>query len=199
VDALKEHLTDEALVARLRDKDSAAFTILYDRHRRLAFGLAYRLLDNSAAAEDAVQDAFLSLWRSAGAFQPQRSTARAWLLSIVHHRAIDQLRKARSHEVQGRLVVETTCIDQNIDIYQEVCVSLEAAQVRNALATLPREQQQTLALQYFSGLSHSEIARKLAIPLGTVKSRQHAALLKLRTILSGVGMFQASHGLKCAS
>ena len=200
MDTPNERLSDEALVARLRDKDTAAFTILYDRHRRLAIGLAYRLLDNRSAAEDAVQDAFLSLWRNAGAYQPQRSTARAWLLSIVHHRAIDQLRKTRLHEVQGRMEVEeTTRIDQSIDIDHDVCVALEAVQVQNALATLPREQQQTVALQYFGGLSHSEIARKLAIPLGTVKSRQHTALLKLRTILSGVGMFPASHGSDCPS
>jgi RNA polymerase sigma-70 factor (ECF subfamily) len=200
VDALNERLSDEALVARLRDNDTAAFTILYDRHRRLAFGLAYRLLDNAAAAEDVVQDAFLSLWRNAGAFQPQRSTARAWLLSMVHHRAIDQLRKIRSHRVQGgQEVKESKRIGQSIDIHEEACVALEAAEVRDALATLPHEQRQTLALQYFSGLSHREIARRLAIPLGTVKSRQHTALLKLRITLSNVGTFQVRHGSGCPS
>jgi RNA polymerase sigma-70 factor (ECF subfamily) len=183
---LSEYPSDEALVAQVDGRDTAAFATLYDRHSRMAFGLAYRLLNDPLAAEDAVQEAFLSLWRYAGTFQSQRSTARSWLLSIVHHRAIDQRRKTRSREVQSTAAVEEAeQIDHSIDIDHDVCVALEAVQVRNALATLPREQHQALALQYFGSLSHSEIARKLAIPLGTVKSRQRAALLKLRTILVG--------------
>ena len=201
VDRLSEQLSDEALVARLHDKDTAAFTVLYDRHGRLAIRLAYRLLENSSAAEDAVQDAFLSLWRPAGAFQPQRSNARAWLLTIVRHRAIDQLRKTRPREVKtNREVDETERIDQSIDIDHDVCLALEAVQVGAALATLPREQQQILTLRFFGGLSQSEIARTLAIPPGTVKSRQRSALLKLRTILAGVDRMRqdAAHGLSAA-
>jgi RNA polymerase sigma-70 factor (ECF subfamily) len=185
---LREHLSDDALVARLCDKDTTAFTILYDRHSRLAFRLANRLLDNSSAAEDVVQDTFLSLWRNAGAFQPQRLNARGWLLVIVRHRVIDELRKTRSRRLLGsREVEETEDIDQSIDVEHDVCVALEAMQVRDALATLPHEQQQILALRYYGGLSQTEIARKLAIPLGTVKNRQRSALLKLRRIMTGVG------------
>jgi RNA polymerase sigma-70 factor (ECF subfamily) len=188
MNTLREHLSDEALVARLCDKDSAAFTILYDRHSRRALKLANRLLENPAAAEDIVQDAFLSLWCNAPAYQPQRLNACAWLLVIVRHRAIDQFRKTRSHRFLGsREAEETEHIDQHIDVEREVCVALEAVQVRHALATLPREQQQILTLQYFGGLSQIEIARTLAIPVGTVKSRQRAALLKLRRIMTGVG------------
>jgi RNA polymerase sigma-70 factor (ECF subfamily) len=190
---VSDHLSDEALVARLCDRDTAAFTVLYDRHSRIAFGLAYRLLADPLAAEDVVQDAFLSLWRQAGSFRSQRASVRTWLLSIVHHRAIDYLRRTASREVQSAMLIEDVeRPDQSIDIPRDVCVAMEAEQVRAALATLPREQQQALELQYFGGLTHREIASRLSVPVGTVKSRQRIGLLKLRTILVGAGVLPAT-------
>jgi RNA polymerase sigma-70 factor (ECF subfamily) len=189
---VSDHLSDEALIAQLCDRDTAAFTILYDRHSRIAFGLAYRLLADPLAAEDVVQDAFLSLWRQAGSFRSQRSSVRTWLLSIVHHRAIDYLRRPASHEVHSAMSIEDAELaDQSIDLPRDVCVAMEAKQVRDALAALPREQQQALELQYFGGLTHREIASRLSVPVGTVKSRQRIGLLKLRVILVGAGVLPA--------
>ncbi len=183
---MDDHPSDENLVARLCDRDTTAFTILYDRHSRAAFGLACRLLGDPSAAEDVVQDAFLSLWRQAGSFQAQRARARTWLLSIVHHRAIDYLRGGAAREVQDATTLGgAERPDQSIDIARDVCAALEAAQVRHALTRLPHEQQQALTLQYFAGLTHREIASRLSVPVGTVKSRQRIGLLKLRTILAG--------------
>jgi RNA polymerase sigma-70 factor (ECF subfamily) len=176
--------SDEILVARLRDKDTEAFAALYDRHSRLAFSLAYRMLGEPSAAEDVVQEAFLSLWRQAETFKPDRSAARTWLLSIVHHRAIDRLRRVVSREVSdAALEGMPERADDSIDVEHEVGVSLEAAQVRQALGTLPLEQQQAIELAYFGGLSHSEIARKLDVPIGTIKGRLRIGLQKMRLSL----------------
>ncbi|MDB5076002.1 MAG: sigma-70 family polymerase sigma factor [Chloroflexi bacterium] len=176
--------SDENLVARLRNKDTEAFAALYDRHSRLAFGLAYRMLGEPSAAEDVVQEAFLSLWRQAETFKPDRSAARTWLLSIVHHRAIDRLRRVGSREVSdGALEGMPERADDSIDVEHEVGVSLEAAQVRQALGTLPLEQQQAIELAYFGGFSHSEIAQKLDVPIGTVKGRLRIGLQKMRLSL----------------
>jgi RNA polymerase sigma-70 factor (ECF subfamily) len=176
--------SDESLVERLRDRDTDAFATLYDRHSRMAFGLAYRMLADPSSAEDVVQEAFLSLWRQAETFKPERSAARTWLLSIVHHRAIDRLRRVAGRELSdGALEGMPERADESIDVEHEVGVSLEAAQVRTALRTLPPEQQQAIELAYFGGLSHSEIARKLDVPIGTIKGRLRIGLQKMRSIL----------------
>jgi RNA polymerase sigma-70 factor (ECF subfamily) len=181
---MSEQLSDEALVTRLCNKDTDAFAIFYDRHSRLAFGLAYRILGDPSAAEDVVQEAFLAVWRQAGTFQAEKSAARTWLLSIVHHRAVDRLRQTGSREVSGPTLEGTIeQADRRIDVEHEVTLSLEAAQVRAALDALPPEQRQTIEMAYFEGLSHSEIAEKLAVPLGTIKGRLRIGLQKMRAIL----------------
>jgi RNA polymerase sigma-70 factor (ECF subfamily) len=150
----------------------------------MAFGLAYRMLADPSSAEDVVQEAFLSLWRQAETFKPERSAARTWLLSIVHHRAIDRLRRVAGREVSdGALEGMPERADDSIDVEHEVGVSLEAAQVRTALRALPPDQQQAIELAYFGGLSHSEIARKLDVPIGTIKGRLRIGLQKMRSIL----------------
>jgi RNA polymerase sigma-70 factor (ECF subfamily) len=176
--------SDDILVARLRERDTDAFAILYDRHNRLAFGLAYRIVGEASAAEDVVQEAFLSLWRQAETFRPERSAARTWLLSIVHHRAIDRIRRVGSRELsEGALEGLPERADESMNVEHEVTVSMEAAQVREAMAVLPVEQQQAIELAYFSGLSHSEIARKLDVPIGTIKGRLRIGLQKMRAFL----------------
>jgi RNA polymerase sigma-70 factor (ECF subfamily) len=176
--------SDEILVARLRERDTDAFATLYDRHSRLAFGLAYRIVGEPSAAEDVVQEAFLSLWRQAESFKPERSAARTWLLSIVHHRAIDRIRRVSAREVSDAAFEGMPeRADESTNVEHEVSVSMDAAQVREALDTLPREQQQAIELAYFSGLSHSEIARKLDVPVGTIKGRLRIGLQKMRTFL----------------
>lgn len=186
-----EELSDEDLVARLTDRDTAAFAALYDRHSRIAFGLAYRMLGEPSAAEDVVQEAFLSLWRQASTFRPERSAVRTWLLSIVHHRAVDRLRRTVSREVS--VEDEPERVDESTDVEQEVSALLEARQVREALGALPADQRRAIELAYFGGHSHSEIARMLDVPLGTVKGRLRIGLQKMRALLSEAGLQGAVH------
>jgi RNA polymerase sigma-70 factor, ECF subfamily len=186
--------TDETLMARLRDRDTDAFATLYDRHSRLAFGLAYRMLGDPSAAEDVVQEAFLSLWRQGETFRPDRAAVRTWLLSIVHHRAVDRLRRVSSREVSdSELEGMPERADDKTNVEHEADVSLESAKVREALGTLPREQQEAIELAYFSGLSHSEIARKLEVPVGTIKGRLRIGLQKMRAFLDQGKLQGAAH------
>ncbi len=186
--------SDEELVARLRERDTGAFTALYDRHNRVAFGLAYRMLGEPSAAEDVVQEAFLSVWRQADSFRPDRSAARTWLLSIVHHRAVDRLRRVASREVSDNTLQGVPeRADESTDVEHEVGAQLEAAQVREALGALPPDQRTAIELAYFGGLSHSEIAHKLNVPVGTIKGRLRIGLQKMRTLLDRAGLQGAVH------
>ena len=186
--------SDEELVARLRERDTGAFTALYDRYSRMAFGLAHRMLGEPAAAEDVVQEAFLSVWRQADTFRPDRSAARTWLLSIVHHRAVDRLRRAASREVPESVLQDAPeRVDESTNVEHEVGTRLEAVQVREALGALPPDQRVAIEMAYFSGLSHSEIASKLNIPMGTVKGRLRIGLQKMRALLDQTGLHGAVH------
>ena len=187
-------LGDEVLVTRLLQRDAAAFAALYDRHSRMAFGLAYRMLNDPSAAEDVVQEAFLSLWRQAASFQAGKSTFRTWLLSIVHHRAIDRLRRAQNREVSdAALEGAPERPDATVDVEHEVVASIESEQIRAALGVLPADQRRAIELAYFGGHSHSEIAKLLGIPVGTVKGRLRIGLQKLRMSLDQVGLRGAIH------
>jgi RNA polymerase sigma-70 factor (ECF subfamily) len=189
-----DELSDEDLLARLIDRDTDAFATLYDRHSRMAFGLAYRMLGDASAAEDVVQEAFLSVWRQADTFRPGRAAARTWLLSIVHHRAVDRLRRMDSREVVEATMDEPPDrADERTDVEQEVAALVEAQQVRSALGVLPPDQRRAIELAYFGGHSHGEIARMLGIPTGTVKSRLRIGLEKLRTVLQDVGFQGVAH------
>jgi RNA polymerase sigma-70 factor (ECF subfamily) len=191
---VREEPRDEELVARLRERDTGAFAILYDRHGRMAFGLAYRMLGDPSAAEDVVQEAFLSLWRQASTFRPERSAVRTWLLSIVHHRAVDRLRRRGSGEVSGAVLDSLPeRADESVDVEQEVGASLEASQIRQALDALPADQRRAIELAYFGGHSHSEIARMLDVPVGTVKGRLRLGLQKMRAFLDPAGLQGAVH------
>lgn len=175
---------DAELLQAVVRRDASALMALYDRYGRLAFGLAYRILGDAGAAEEAVQDAFLLVWRRAETFDPERgSGVRAWLLTIVHHKAIDLRRR------QGRA---TTMDDIDAaapalagpDVWSAVSQDLERDRVRAAVAALPNEQQQAIALAYFDGLSHREIAERTGAPLGTIKGRMRLGLRKLAEALA---------------
>jgi RNA polymerase sigma-70 factor (ECF subfamily) len=178
--------SDEALLAALQQRDVRSLEALYDRHGRQAYSLAYRILSDGAAAEDVVQEAFLNVWRQAPSFDPRRGSARTWLLSIVHHRSIDWLRSRANQrgDVALDLVEQTLAIP---DIWQTVSATVERDTIRQALATLPGEQQKTVELAYFGGYSQPEIAQAMGVPLSTVKGRMRMAMQKLRTILEGTG------------
>ncbi|MFL5894246.1 MAG: RNA polymerase sigma factor [Thermoleophilaceae bacterium] len=161
--------------------DARAFEAVYDRHGAAAFSLAYRIAGNRAAAEDIVQEAFLSVWRSAVRYQPERGNLRSWLLSVVHNRAIDSLRRSVGHDrrrADAEGIEERAAARELTDA--EAFRREEAKTVRSALETLPADQLRVVELAYFGGFTHSQIADMLGMPLGTVKGRMRLALDKMR-------------------
>ncbi len=174
---------DVALLERIVRHDPEGIALLYDRYSGVAFAFAYHLLHDRGAAEDVVQGAFLTVWRRAGTYEARRGTVRTWLLTIVHHQAINVLRGVRSH---GGMALDREEIPPHVgddDTAATVERGLGREQVRAALATLPSDQQQVVILAYFGGLTHHEISECAAIPLGTVKGRMRLALEKLRVAL----------------
>jgi RNA polymerase sigma-70 factor (ECF subfamily) len=175
---------DNALIQFVAQGDSAALAELYDRYGRLAYGLAYRVLSDGQAAEEAVQDAFLQVWRKAGTFDPERGAGfRAWLLTIVHNRAIDTLRRRARHDSREVELDPGAPFQGDADPVFEVLGNLDRDQIRKAMATLPADQRNTIEMAYFEGLTHREIAERHSLPLGTVKGRLRLGLHKLHELL----------------
>jgi RNA polymerase sigma-70 factor, ECF subfamily len=178
-------LADEDLMQLVRQGDAAAFEVIYERHANAAFSLAYRMMGRRVPAEDVVQEAFLSLWRTGARYDATRGSVRTWVLAVVHHRAIDALRRNLVHDkrrASAEGLEETQVAKEFTDV--EVARLIEAESVRGALATLPEEQCRVIELAYFGGFSHSEIADMLDQPIGTVKGRMRLGLDKLRVALA---------------
>jgi RNA polymerase sigma-70 factor (ECF subfamily) len=178
-------LADEEVMQLVQRGDPRAFELLYDRHGGAAYSLAYRIVGRQAAAEDVVQEALLSIWRSRLRYDQTRGSVRTWILGIVHNRAIDGLRRAAVHDrrrEQLDVVEERFEARERTDV--EVARREEARSVRGALETLPAEQRQTLELAYFGGFTHSQIAKLLDQPVGTVKGRMRLGLEKMRRELA---------------
>jgi RNA polymerase sigma-70 factor (ECF subfamily) len=184
-----EEPADETLLAGLAAGRLEALDILYDRYRSMAFGIARRITADDALAEDVVQEAFLGAWRGADRYVPGKGSVRTWLLSIVHHRAIDAVRRRRPvselpAEQEGARTPEPLVLP---DVWGEVAGNLDRDAVRAALATLSDVQREALELAYFSGLTQVEIADRTGVPLGTVKGRVRLALVALRRELEPSG------------
>ncbi|HEU4977629.1 MAG TPA: sigma-70 family RNA polymerase sigma factor [Solirubrobacteraceae bacterium] len=182
-------LADEDLMQLVRRGEPEAFELVYERHATAAFSLAYRMTGTRNLAEDVVQEAFLSLWRSGARYDRTRGSVRTWVLGIVHNRAIDALRRSMVHE-RRRADLEPAHLEERFESGERVDVEAarreEARDVRGALQSLPAEQSKVIELAYFGGFSHSEIADMLEMPIGTVKGRMRLGLEKLRTSLSGL-------------
>ncbi len=163
---------DEELISFVGRGDAQAFAVLYDRHSRPAYSLAYRIMGEKQAAEDIVQDSFLKVWRAATSYRAARASVRTWLLSIVHNRGIDQLRSTASRRRMQEKVEASAPRSQPSEAFAESWRNSQREQVREALKTLPQEQLKVLELAYFSGYTHVEIAELLGVPLGTVKGRR---------------------------
>src|SRR5689334_8304996 len=165
-------LADEELLALMQRGEARAFEHVYDRHANAAFSLAYRMCGSRNAAEDVVQEAFLSLWRSGARYDRARGSVRTWVLGIVHNRAIDSLRRSLVHD---RRRASDEGIEERFEARERTEVEAarndEAREVQAALRTLPDEQCRVIELAYFGGFSHSEIADMLETPIGTVKGR----------------------------
>ena len=178
-------LADVDLVAACAKHDDQALGVLYDRHGKQAYALAYRVLRDAAFAEDAVQEAFLDVWRSAGRFDPERAKVSSWLLTFVHRRAVDMVRREQARPQRSMDVEEAPQQADPIDIASEVVALDETQAIKRALELLTPAQRDVLELAYFGGYSQTEIANRLDEPLGTVKSRTHVALARLRELLAG--------------
>lgn len=180
-------VTDAELLAGIAHQDEASLAALYDRYHRLAFSLALRVVHDRGCAEDVVQDAFLSVWRRAGSFVEGRGSARTWLTSIVRNRAIDVVRARRESDADDEAVL-LALRDGAPSVIEQVTATLDRDIVRAAIAELPIEQQRAIAMAYFEGLTHSEIAGATGLPLGTVKSRIRLGLARLRDALLAAGL-----------
>jgi RNA polymerase sigma-70 factor, ECF subfamily len=180
-------LADEDLMQLVRKGDSAAFEVVYERHATAAFSLAYRMVGTRSAAEDVVQEAFLSLWRSGARYDRARGSVRTWVLGIVHNRAIDGLRRSLVHT---RRRASDEGLEERFEAKERTEVEAarndEAREVHAALRTLPDEQCKVIELAYFGGFSQSEIAEMLQTPIGTVKGRMRLGLEKMRGQLGGL-------------
>jgi RNA polymerase sigma-70 factor (ECF subfamily) len=171
---------DAALVRRLEHGDADALRLLYERYGGIVFGLTYRLLGDRHAAEECTQDVFVSVWRTARSYEPARAGVGTWLMTIARNRAIDATRRRAARPVDPHEDVWTA--EQAPDTAELVSSADEAVRVAAALAELPDSQREALALAYFDGLTHTEIAERLEIPVGTVKGRIRLALDRLRAL-----------------
>lgn len=177
-------LTDEELVRGVARIEPAPFEELYERHGAVAFGLARRMLRTQERAEDAVQEAYISLWRGAARYDPAGGSVRSWLLGMVRNRSIDILRRLGVDERRRIAIGFEDRIAAGEQLETDLIRREEATRVRSALATLPPDQRRALELAYYGGWTQTEIAEHFDIPLGTVKSRTRLGLEKLRSALA---------------
>jgi RNA polymerase sigma-70 factor, ECF subfamily len=178
---------DRDLIRRIGLGDQEAFRGLFRRYGPSALALAQRVLRQSALAEETVQEAFLSVWRNPAGYDAGRGSVRAWLMSTVHHRAVDQVRREEAQRRRAEQAVAEVDVDQADPaeaVVDELGLPQERDAVRRALEDLPAEQRQVIELMYFRGMSQSRIAETLRLPLGTVKSR---TLLAMRRLRAGLG------------
>jgi RNA polymerase sigma factor (sigma-70 family) len=179
------HLSDEALVLLAARSEESALAELYDRYGRVAFGLARRVVRDDALAEDVVQEAFLALWRTAARFVPEKGKASTWILTLVHRRAVDVVRREQRRRTE-QLFDEAGGRSAGAD--EDAWLRLERERVQEALAKLPDQQREALELAYYGGFTQSELAERLGQPIGTIKSRMFAGLARMRELLAEPGM-----------
>ena len=173
----------------VRRGTAEAFEVIYERHSTAAFSLAYRMCGSRAAAEDVVQEGFLSMWRSGSRYDRARGSVRTWVLGIIHNRAIDSLRRSSVHDkrrASDEGIEERFAARERTEV--EAARRDEAHSVRAVLDDLPPEQCRVIELAYFGGFTHTEIADMLDAPVGTVKGRMRLGMEKMRAALSAQGV-----------
>ncbi|MBA3236130.1 MAG: RNA polymerase sigma factor [Chloroflexi bacterium] len=171
------------MLTRLGDGELDALEDLYDRYKAMAYSIAYRITNDTTLAEDVVQEAFLGAWRNAARYIEGRGSVKTWLLAIVHHRAIDAVRRRRPTFELPDLELPSPPTMTEPDVWAEVAAGLDAEVVQSALRELPDVQREAIELAYFEGLTQQEIAERTETPLGTVKSRMRLGLLAMRRAL----------------
>ena len=178
------HLSDEALVALAARGEEGALSELYDRFGHVAYGLALRIVRDPALAEDAVQEAFLAVWRTAARFVPERAKASTWILTLVHRRAVDLVRREQPRRTEPLHAAPEASGSLTED---EAWLRLQRTRIQEALRRLPDQQREAIELAYYGGFTQSELADRLGEPLGTIKSRMFTGLARLRELLEDTG------------
>jgi RNA polymerase sigma-70 factor (ECF subfamily) len=176
---------DRAVLALVTAGQLDALQDLYDRYKTMAYSIALRITADASLAEDVVQDAFLGVWRNAGRYVEGRGSVKTWVLSIVHHRAVDAVRRRRpTTELPEREEVPPPAL-RLPDIWEDVAAGLDREEIAAAMGTLSDVQREAIELAYWGGLTQQEISERTGTPLGTVKSRVRLGLLSLRRALVG--------------
>ncbi len=176
-----------ALLALVAQGDRAAFADLYDATAPRVLGLIRRILVDYAQSEEVAQEVFLEIWQSAGRFEPNRGSATTWILTMAHRRAIDRIRSSQAGRDRDLRVGVRDFSPDVDDVSEQVEIRLENERVRRAMARLTELQRQAITLAYYEGLTHTEIAQRLGIPLGTVKTRLRDGMIRLRDEMGVVG------------
>ncbi len=174
------HLSDEALVALAGRADKGALAELYDRHGRVAYGMALRIVRDESLAEDAVQDGFMAVWKEAARYVPARGKASSWIFTLIHRRAVDIVRREERRRTD---VLEPADAPSDEQTDELAWLRLQRERVQDALRQLPDQQREALELAYYGGFTQAELADRLGQPLGTIKSRMFAGLSRLRELL----------------
>jgi RNA polymerase sigma factor (sigma-70 family) len=181
---------DADVMRRIRAGDRDAVGELYDRFRRPAFALARRILADDTMAEDVLQEVFLSVWRDPAAFDRGKGSVASWLLAVVHHKAVDAVRREESQRRRQGMAEDELALDAPTatrDVEDEAWSRVVADQVRTALGGLSAVQREALTLAYYGGYTQREVAALTGTPLGTVKTRMLAGMRRLREELGGSG------------
>jgi RNA polymerase sigma-70 factor (ECF subfamily) len=178
------HLSDEALVLMAARSEESALAELYDRYGRTAYGLAVRILRDPALAEDAVQEAFLAVWRTASRFVPEKAKASTWILTLAHRRAVDIVRREERRRADSLERAPEPAVE---GVDEDAFLRLQRERVQTTLRQLPDAQREALELAYYGGFSQSELAERLGQPLGTIKSRMFHGLTRMRELLGEPG------------
>ena len=180
---------DRQLVRRIAGGDEEAFRSLFASYAPSAMALAVRVVRQTQLAEEIVQEAFLTLWRSPGVFDERRGSVKAWLMTMVHHRAVDVVRREEAQRRRSDEMVvgiREEAEDPTDAVVEAAAAPVERDAIRRALRSLPDDQREVLELMYFDGLSQSQVAERTAVPLGTVKSRALLGMRRMRSMVEGL-------------
>jgi RNA polymerase sigma factor (sigma-70 family) len=182
-----EHLSDHGLLALTARGDREAFARLYDMYSSVAYSLAVRIVRDRELAADVVQDAFVTVWNQAAKFEASRGQPSSWILTLTHHNAVDMVRREQRRRTEP-LEAGAELVDSAPPVDEKAWQGVAREQVRQAMEKLPDPHREVLELAYFAGFSQSELAERLSLPIGTVKSRTFAAMTSLRRLLSESGL-----------
>ncbi|HEY0387790.1 MAG TPA: sigma-70 family RNA polymerase sigma factor [Gaiellales bacterium] len=186
-DPVTEHLSDHGLLALVARGDREAFARLYDLYAAPAYSLALRVVRDRDLASDVVQDAFLTIWNQASKFDSSRGQPSSWILTVTHHKAVDLVRREERRRAEAMDEARDTP-DTAAPVEEQAWQGVAREQVRAAMSKLPDPHREVLELAYFAGYTQSQLAERLAVPIGTVKSRTFAAMNALRDLLAASGM-----------